>query len=111
MKSPLGIVTSKAMLLMCSADLPACAQVLNMKQYNGKHGCAYCKDEETPRPSSHLHRNWLYLCDPVECSHQNMISDAKKAIEKGEAVRTMYVFGTHSVRVGAHTQTHRCKRG
>lgn len=48
-KSPHGTVTSKARLLMCTADLPARAQILNMKQYNGKQGYAYCEDEGTPR--------------------------------------------------------------
>ena len=89
MKSPSGIVTSKAVLLMCSADVPACAQILNMKQYNGKQGCAYCEEEGTPRPSSHLHHNWLYSSDRVERTHQRMISDAKKAAEEAVAV-SMY---------------------
>ena len=64
-KSPHGTVTSKARLLMCTADLPARAQILNMKQYNGKEVCAYCEDEGTPRPSSHLQWNWLHSGDHI----------------------------------------------
>ena len=84
--SPHGTVTSKAKLLMCTVDLPARAQILNMKQYNGKQGCAYCEDEGTPRPSSHLQRNWLYSNDRIQRTHQKMRADAKTAAEEGDVV-------------------------
>ena len=43
--NPVGEITCKARLLMCSVDLPARAFVLNMKQFNGKYGCSQCEDE------------------------------------------------------------------
>ena len=57
-----------------------------MKQYNGKQGCAYCEDEGTPRPSSHLQRNWLHSGDHIQRTHEKMRGDAKKAAEEGNAV-------------------------
>ena len=49
-------VTCKAMLLLCSADLPARALISNMKQYNGFHACSICTD-----PGSHTtHHIWPY---------------------------------------------------
>ena len=49
-------VTCKAMLLLCSADLPARALISNMKQYNGFHACSICTD-----PGSHTtHHTWPY---------------------------------------------------
>ena len=41
---------------MCSVDLPARAIVLNMKQWNGAHGCLYCESPGTVLPGDHLHR-------------------------------------------------------
>ena len=86
-KTPAGMAVSKARLLMCSVDLPARAQVLNMKQFNGVQGCAYCEDESTARASSHLHRNWPYRSRHVMRTHTKMLSDAKEVVESGQAVR------------------------
>ena len=85
-KTPSGVVTCKARMLMCSVDLPARAQLLNMKQFNGKQGCVYCEDEGTPRATSHLHRNWPYSSHPVQRSHAKMKDDARQAAENGQAV-------------------------
>ena len=75
--SPTGLVTSKARLLMCSVDLPARAQVLNMKQFNGKQGCIYWV---LPAIS-------IAIGHRVQRSHTKMKNDARQAAESGEAVR------------------------
>ena len=57
-----------------------------MKQYIGKQECAYCEDEGTPRPSSHLQWNCLHLGDHIQRTNKKMRADAKKATEEGNAV-------------------------
>ena len=58
--STLPMVQQKHMELFCyfCVDLPAQAKLLNMKQYNGKFGCATCEDEGVPRPGAYMQRNW-----------------------------------------------------
>ncbi len=75
-----------AMLLMCSVDLPACAAILNMKQYNGKYACCYCYDEGRPRPSSHLQRDWPVTDDNELRTTGSLTRNAKDAIDKREPV-------------------------
>ena len=41
-RTPIGLKTFRAMLVMGVFDLPAKAAVLCAKQYNGEHGCAVC---------------------------------------------------------------------
>ena len=92
MNSPVGEITSKARLLMCSVDLPARAFVLNMKQYNGKYGCSQCEDEGQPRSSSHLVRNWPYSPSSVPRTHQRVIANAKEALRTREPVSFVFVI-------------------
>ena len=73
---------------MCSVDLPARASVMNMKQFNGKHGCAYCEDEGVPRPTSHLHRNWPYSTTSIPRTHHSIVDNAKSALRSNDAVST-----------------------
>lgn len=54
--TPEGTLTARAILLMCSVDLPARAILLNMKQWNGVQGCLYCESTGTVLPGDHLHR-------------------------------------------------------
>ena len=84
--TPLGETTSKAMLSMCSVDLPARASVMNMKLFNGKYGCAYCEDEGIPRPTSHLYRNWPYTSDSIPITHQSILRNAKDVLRNNDAV-------------------------
>ena len=41
-----------------TADLPAKAVLLNMKQYDGTYRCNLCEDEGVPRAYSHLQKDW-----------------------------------------------------
>ena len=54
-----GRITLRTTLLMCSVDLPARCLCANMKQFNGKHGCIYCENPGTARPSCPSVRDWL----------------------------------------------------
>ena len=94
--SPVGEVTCKARLLMCSADLPARASVLNMKKFNGAYACAFCEDEGEPRASSHLHRNWPYTVSCVPRTHRSVISNGRDALRTNGAVCGPYVLITIS---------------
>lgn len=79
------INTPDGSLLLCSVDLPAQSKLLNMKQYNGKHGCHICEGEGVTRATSHLHRNWPYTTPggPLR-SYQSI---AIQAAQNGGAVR------------------------
>lgn len=61
-------------ILLCSVDLLAQAPMINMKQFNSKHGCHMCEQESVPRPGSNLHRNWPYL-PSVTCRTRKSMKD------------------------------------
>ena len=86
MKTPSGTVNAKAVLLMCSADLPAKALLVDMKQFNGKQACSHCLDEGVTRETSHLHRNWPFNEHVTLRTHQTVIRDARNAVENGTVV-------------------------
>lgn len=56
--TPEGNTTAHAVLLQCSADLPARAPLTNMKQYSGCWECLYCDSKGTTHGEDHLHRFW-----------------------------------------------------
>lgn len=85
-RTPAGVTTAHARLLLCSVDLIAKASILNMKQFNGKHGCSYCEDEGKSRASSHLHRNWPYSSTTTPRTHNSIMRDAKEAVRENSPV-------------------------
>ncbi len=82
---PSGKIKERGTLLISSADLPAKAPLVNMKQYNGAYGCNFCEDEGVPRASSHLHRNWPHMEHSTLHTHASMVENAKKALDTGKA--------------------------
>ena len=86
-ETPDGCVKSHAMLLLCTTDLPAQAQVLNMKYFNGKFGCAHCENEGTPRVSCPRVRDWPYKSGVTLCTHSRIMQQARYAISQHNAVR------------------------
>ena len=56
--TPAWPMIARVILLFCSVDLPARAIVLNMKQWNGQHGCLNCESPGTTVDGDHLHRYW-----------------------------------------------------
>ena len=84
--APSSEITCKVRLLMCSADLPARASVLNMKKFNGAYGCSQCEDKGQPRASSHLHRNWPCTTPCVSRTHESVILNATDSLRTKEAV-------------------------
>lgn len=86
MKTPNGTLRSHAMLLQISADLPARALVLNMKQFNGQYGCIFCENPGSTPPGNPLHRFWTPDHSAAIRSHDSFLENAKAAANSGEAV-------------------------
>ena len=65
------------------------ALLLNMKQFNGKHGCCYCYQEGAVRPGCALHRFWPPDAASVR-THQSVIESAIEATSTRTPV-VMYI--------------------
>ena len=72
-----GVFHSHAMLIMCTADLPAKAKVANHVQYNGYYGCITCTIMGTRIGYTHC-----YPYDETSCSlrtSDTLFEDSKEA--------------------------------
>ncbi len=65
MTTPAGVMTMRAMALVMSADLPAKALVLEMKNHNRQHACPLCESKGATLPGDHLHRYWPADLNPI----------------------------------------------
>ena len=84
--TPCGIRKVKAAIIAVTCDLPARAVVLNMKQFNGKHGCHLCEDEGENSAANPMLRWWphnenqklrskkSFLNNCLEATSQNAVS-------------------------------------
>ena len=86
MTTPDGLRVCRALLLLSSVDLPAKAAMLNVKQYNGKHGCSYCDDEGVSRPGCPMARDWPFTGSAVIRTHETQVENAIKAQATGKVV-------------------------
>ena len=77
-----GDITVRCMLFVATADLPARAALMNMKQYNGKCACHLCKTEGTSYGQHNLHRCWPYEENHEKRTRQDQINFATKATQK-----------------------------
>lgn len=84
--TPVGTMRAGAILLTCTVDLPARAMLINMKQFNGIHGCLYCEDEGTVLGADHLHRYWPQQSTSVQRSHASLLRNAEEATRTGTTV-------------------------
>ena len=76
-------------ILLCgTCDLPAKCMVMNMTQFNGRHGCPYCKQEGAVIQSGKGHtRTFPFnpgLIDGPKRSHAEFIKDGEEAFNTGE---------------------------
>ena len=86
-ETPIGVMQSRAVLLLGSMDLPARAIVANMKHFNGMFGCLYCLHPGQTEPGNHLHRFWPNHSATAELrTEASILADAKRANLQGEAV-------------------------
>ena len=79
MQTPDGVMTAGVILTLCSVDLPARAILMNMKQWNGMHGCLYCEDSGTTVDGDHLHRYWPQQESTVARSHLSLLGNGEAA--------------------------------
>ena len=85
MLTPVGIKTIRAKLLTGVFDLLAKAPLLNMKQFNGKHGCSSCT-----HPGTRLTNNARIYLPTTEANprtDQTIMAAAKEAEVSEVAVR------------------------
>ena len=82
-RTPSGLRTIRAKLVMAVFDLPAKAAVLCAKQYNGEHGCAVCI-----HPGERLTNGArIYLPRPFpHRTHKSVLRAAAAAERSGQAV-------------------------
>ena len=81
-----------------TADLPAKAVLLNMKQYNGKYGCNnLCEDEGVPRACSHLQRDWPYKENMTLRTHPSLLNQAKQTAVNGSVVCNTVIYYTYKM--------------
>lgn len=84
--SAVGNITVKCMLFVVSADLPARAEVMNMKRYNGKCACHLCKQEGVGYGPNNIHRSWPLEHDIQLRSHEDQMDFASRATRQNAAV-------------------------
>ncbi|KAJ8038200.1 hypothetical protein HOLleu_15545 [Holothuria leucospilota] len=77
----------RGFLLCGTCDLPAKALVLNMTQFNGKHGCARCLQSGQSIPTGRG-TTWVYPFEinPRMRNHKEFVTDGKKAAEDGKTM-------------------------
>ena len=78
-----GTHLCRAMLLICSVDLPARALVANMKQYNGHYSCIYCEDEGVSEDRT---LRWPFNHHPTLRSHRSVIKNIKECAKEQSVV-------------------------
>ena len=92
MQTPSGDMLARAILLACSVDLPARAMLVNMKQWNGLHGCLYCENEGVTLGTDHLHRYWIPKDSQVR-THNYLLHHVEAATITGSAVSLPLILG------------------
>lgn len=92
----MGDITVRAALVVCSCDLPARALIMNMLQYNGKHGCHLCEDSGDTAPGKPLHRYWPWKPSSTPRTHQSLIINAKDATIDGVTVSAEVIYSLSS---------------
>lgn len=81
-----GNITIRCMLFVATADLPARAALMNMKQFNGKCSYHLCKSKGTTYEQHNIHKYWLFKQNHKKRTHQDQINFAMKATQKQAVV-------------------------
>ena len=63
--------------MVVSADLPAWAELMNMKYYTRNFSCHLCDQEGSPYDANNLDRAWPYDEESRVRTHGNQIRNAK----------------------------------
>lgn len=73
-------------IVAASCDLPARALVLNMRQFNGLHGCHLCEDKGKTAEGKPLFRWWPPNNEQTLRTKQSLTDDAIKATTENNPV-------------------------
>lgn len=76
-----GNITVRCMLFIASVDLPARADLMNMKRFNGVCSCHLCKRTGTGYGRNNLHRAWPYEKTISTRTHEEQIDFASRATQ------------------------------
>lgn len=79
--TPAGNIHVYCMLFVASADLPARADLMNMKRFNGICACHLCKSTGMGYGPNNIHRAWPYDGDIDKRTHTEQIDYASKATQ------------------------------
>ena len=92
--TPDGLMKLRCLILMAAVDLPARAILLNMNQFNGKHGCSFCEHEGVTMPGSHLVRIWPPAegCPVPSRNHQSVMQNVHKATASKAVVSNSFII-------------------
>lgn len=77
-----GNINVRCMLFVATADLPARADLMNMKRFNGKCACHLCKSEGKGYGPNNIHRYWPYEQNLEKRTHEDQVKYASKATQK-----------------------------
>ena len=77
-----GDINVRCMLFLATADLPARADLMNMKRFNGKCACHLCKSEGVGYGPNNIHRYWPFEQSPIKRTHEDQLKFASKATVK-----------------------------
>jgi hypothetical protein len=80
-------------LVAASCDLPARALVLNMRQFNGRHGCHLCEDEGQTSAGNPLFRWWPPSSTQKLRTKKSLTEDSIKATTNDEVVSSFEWHG------------------
>lgn len=84
--TPTGKVIVKACIITFSCDLPARAVVLNMRQFNGQHGCHLCEDKGSTAENNKLFRWWPYESASILRTKETLTENSIHATVNDEIV-------------------------
>ncbi len=87
-------------MVVMSCDLPARALTLNMRQFNGKHGCHLCEDPGENSSLNPLLRWWPYNGEIVLRTKQSMLKSSVDVALQDEIVSSVFLLPCHA---GFHT--------
>lgn len=76
-----GHINVRCLLFVATADLPARADLMNMKRYNAKCACHLCKSEGKGYGLNNLHRCWPFQENEPR-NHEDQLSYAATASQK-----------------------------
>lgn len=78
--TPDGTKHIRAAMVVMSCDLPARAIVLNMKQFNGRHGCHLCEDPGENEAHLPMLRWWPYNSAATLRTKKSLLENSLQAV-------------------------------